>query len=91
MTLLVILVVVVIAMEISKHLFMKGIAKSIIIIILLVVVFLFIVGSLTADNTLKTDNPVIETGAAISESVTENPFVEGIVDKMKDFFRGLKK
>ena len=90
-TLIIILVVVIVVMELSKHLFMRGMAKSIILIIILVIIFLFIVGSLTADNTLKTDNPVIKTGAVIAENIVENPMVEGSIDKIKDFFRGLKK
>jgi len=91
MTLIIILVIVVTIMELSKHMFMKGMAKSIIIIVILFVVFLFIIGSLTADNTLKTDNPVINTGAAIAENVIENPLVEGFVDKIKDFFENIRK
>jgi len=78
-------------MELSKHFLMKGIAKSIIVIVLLLAVFLFIIGSLTADNTLRTDNPVIRTGAVISESIAENPFVDETVEKIGDFFKNLIK
>ncbi len=78
-------------MELSKHFLMRGFAKSIIVIALLLAVFLFIVGSLTADNTLKTDNPVIKTGAVIAENIVENPFVEGTIEKIGDFFKNLIK
>ena len=83
--LILILVISMIVFEVSKHVFFKSFSKTFLMVIFVIVVFFIIISTLESEGTVETENPFVETGAAVVDSVKEQDFFESIEDKMTDF------
>ncbi len=90
-TLFVILIVVVLILELSKHVMIKTFAKSIIAIVIITIAFLFIIGAISSENKIRTENQMIQTGAAIADEIKEAPLIENTIDKIKEFIEDFGK
>lgn len=81
---LIILLVVFLVIEMSKHFLLKTVTTIFVIILVLGVVFLIVIGGLKSENMLKTDNEFIATGASVAETIQEQDLFEKIKDKLSD-------
>ena len=90
-TLFVILIVVVLILELSKHVMIKTFAKSVIAIFVITIAFLFIVGAINSESKIRTENQIIQTGAAITEEIKEAPFIEDTIENIKEFIEDFGK
>ena len=91
LTLIIIFIVLFLVLEISKHIFVKTFAKSIIAILIITGAFLFIIGAITSENEIKTENQIIQTGATIVEEIKEIGFIENILENIKEFIEDFRK
>ena len=90
-TLIIILIIVVLILELSKHVMIKTFAKSMIAIVIITLAFLFIVGAINSENKIRTENQMIQTGAAIAGEIKEAPIIENILDNTKEFIEDFGK
>lgn len=79
-----IIIVLLLLFEISKHVFFKSFSKTILMILLVFIVFFVIVSTLESEKAIETDNPIIQTGAAIVDSIKDQEFVGGIKEGFED-------
>lgn len=82
--LLVFLVVILLLFEMFKHVLFKSFSKTIFMILLVLLVFFVIISTLEAENAVETENPVIETGAAVIDSIKEEGFFEDLDNKIQN-------
>lgn len=90
-TLVIILIIVILILELSKHVMIKTFAKSIIATVIIVIAFLFIIGAISSENKIRTENQIIQTGAAIAEEIKEAPFIDNSLDNIKEFIEDFGK
>jgi uncharacterized membrane protein len=91
LNLVMILIVAFIMLEVSKHIMVKTFAKSIIAVLIISAAFLFIIGTISSENEIKTENQVIQTGATIVEQIKEINFVENSIEKITEFIKDFGK
>ena len=91
LNLVMILIVAVIILEVSKHIMVKTFAKSIIAVLIIGAAFLFIIGTISSENEIKTESQVIQTGATIVEEIKEINFVENSIEKITEFIKDFGK
>jgi len=73
--------------EVSKHVFFKSFSKTILMLIMILIIFFVIISTLESENAIESNNPVIETGAAIVDSIKD----QGISDKLEEKIDSLKE
>ena len=83
--LIMVFIVIFLVFEVSKHIMVKTFAKSIIAIIIIAFAFLFIIGAISSENEIKTENIIIQTGASIVEDIRDINFVEDNLEKIKEY------
>jgi len=79
-----IIVIVLVLFEMFKHVMFKSFARTILMVLLVVIVFFMIIATLESENSIETDNPIIQTGAAIVDSIKDQGVTEGFSDKLSD-------
>lgn len=82
--LLIILGIIILVLEITKHVLFKSFSKTIMMVLLVLIVFFIIIATLYNQNDIETDNPVVITGATIIDSLKENGFFENIGEKFEE-------
>ncbi len=90
-SIIIIIVVGVIVLEISKHLFTRTALKLIVIAIIVMILFFTIMGSLSVDQAIQSDNEYIQTGASIAQSVNDEPLIVEIKNSIKSSFEELRE
>tara|TARA_Y100000034_G_C6899715_1_gene415654 strand:+ start:542 stop:826 length:285 start_codon:yes stop_codon:yes gene_type:complete len=91
LTIIIVLIVAVLILELSKHIMIKTFAKSIIAILIITAAFLFIIGAITSENEIRTENQAVHTGAAIVEEIKEIKIVENVIENIKEFIEDFGK
>ena len=86
-----VLILVVLVLEMSKHVIFKAFAKTLVVFLIIITIFFIILGTMSSENDFKTNNPILKTGAAVVDEIKENPFVENTIKKIKDFIGDLTK
>lgn len=84
LVLILIIIISLVLFEILKHTLFKSFSKTIFVILLIITIFFVIMSTLSLNNDIKSDNPIIQTGAAIVDSASESEFGEFIQDKFED-------
>jgi len=87
----IILIVGIILIEVSKHIFTRTILKFIIILIIGLIVFFSVLSTLDQEVIKNTDNEYIQTGASIIEEVNEKPLIIDVKENAKSFFMDIKE
>ena len=90
-TLIIILILVILALELSKHIALKIVAKSLLVVIMMIIIFMVIIGALSSENELHTKNKIIQTGATIVEEIKETSWIEDITEKTKKYIKDFRK
>ena len=90
-SIIIIVIVGVIVLEISKHLFTRTALKLIVIFVIVMILFFTILGSLAVDQAIKSDNQYIQTGASIAQNVNEEPLIVEIKESIKSSFTELRE
>jgi hypothetical protein len=85
------IIVGVIFLEISKHLFTKTILKVLLFSVILIIVFFAVIGSLASEKLIESDNKYIQTGATVVKLINEEPIVTESKEKIKTFFKELEE
>ena len=87
----VLFLVVILAIEIFKHMVTKTFLKVIVFFIVGFIILIAVLNSLDKGDVLKTDNELVKTGAVIADTVSNQPITAEIKEKAKDIFNGLKE
>ena len=90
-SLIIILILVVLGLEMSKHVMFKAFAKTLVVFLIITTIFFIILGTMSSENDFKTNNSILKTGAAVVGEIKENPFIENTIEKIKDFIEDLIK
>ena len=90
-SLIIILILVVLGLEMSKHVMFKAFAKTLVVFLIITMIFFIILGTMSSENDFKTNNSILKTGAAVVSEIKENPFIENTIEKIKDFIGDLIK
>jgi predicted PurR-regulated permease PerM len=90
-SIIILVLVGVVILEVSKHLFTRTALKLIVILIVIMVLFFTILGSLSIDQSINSDNEYIQTGASIAKTVNEEPLIVKIKDSIKESVNELRE
>ncbi len=85
------LIVGIILIEVSKHIFTRTILKFVVILIVGLIIFFSVLSTLDQEVINKTDNGYVQTGAAIIEEVNDKPLIIDIKEKTKSFLLDIKE
>lgn len=91
LTIVAVLIIGILLIEVSKHIFTRTILKFIIIVIVGVVVLFSILSTLDQDIVSNTGNEYLETGAAIVSDVNEKPLILDAKENIKTFIGDIKE
>lgn len=83
--------IVILILEIFKHIILRKTAKILIMLIIFLIIFLAISSYLTSNNLVKTENKFIITGAAIFEDIKENIEKNNLINNTKIDVRNIYK
>jgi hypothetical protein len=89
-SILIIIVVGIIILEVSKHLLTRTALKLIVILIVIMILFFTIMGSLSVDQAINTDNKYIQTGASIAKTVNDEPLIINLKGNIKSSLEQLR-
>jgi hypothetical protein len=87
----IVILVGIILIEVSKHLFTRTILRFVVMIIVGLVIFFAVVGTLDSDIVDKTNNEYVQTGAAIVDNIADEPLMIEAKEKIKSFFIEIKE
>jgi len=89
-SIIIIIIIAIIILEISKHMLTRTALKLIIVIIVVMVIFFAVLSSLSINDSIKTDNKYIQTGASIAKNINDEPLIVEIKGKIGESFEKLK-
>jgi uncharacterized membrane protein (DUF4010 family) len=87
----VLILVAIIVTELFKHLVTKTALKFVVLVIIGIIIFLAVVGSLSSENVIETDNEYVKTGAAVADSFNEAPLIIKAKEKLQDLSTKLQE
>ncbi len=91
LTIIVVLIISLLVLEMSKHIFVKTFAKSVLVILIISVAFLFVIGAINSESKISTDNEIIQTGAAIVEEIKDVEIIENVLESSKEYIEDTVK
>lgn len=82
-TLIIVVIAAIILFEVFRHLFIRKLAKIVLILIAFIVVLL-LVSSLVKNNEIFQDSKIIQTGAVVADSLRDDLNLDSQASKVKE-------
>jgi hypothetical protein len=91
LSIITIIILGIIVLELTKHVLTKSILKFVVLIIVGLILFFTVISSLDNENVINSDNRYIQTGAAISDNLDEQPLIISFKEKFKSFLSDIQE